>query len=355
VGRRGEVPVPRGAPAVDCTGLAISAGFWNSHVHFFERKWANAAEIPAPELERQLGDMLTRYGFTSVFDTGSSWENTRRIRDRIESGEVAGPRIRSTGPGLLPPNALPSDTVLAMMGVMKFPAPEVSSPEQARAAARALLDDGVDGIKLFASSARSAPMSEATIRGATDEARRAGKPSFVHPNTGADLLTAVRAGVEIVAHTTPHSEPWDQTILSAMCEQGVALTPTLTLWKYYARHDRISTQDRVTETACGQLRSWLELGGAVLFGTDLGAVEYDPSEEYRLMAHAGMRLGEILASLTTAPAERFGKAERVGRVAPGFEADLTVWKPAADGDMRALADVRYTVRTGKIAYQEAQP
>ena len=52
----------------------------------------DAANIPAPRLEDQLRAMLMRYGFTSVFDLSSPWENTRRIRARIESGEVAGPR-----------------------------------------------------------------------------------------------------------------------------------------------------------------------------------------------------------------------------------------------------------------------
>ena len=79
---RALVQIPRTAQWIDCSGRTITAGFWNSHVHFFERKWANAATIPAPDLSRQLQDMLTRYGFTSVFDTGSMWENTRWFRDR---------------------------------------------------------------------------------------------------------------------------------------------------------------------------------------------------------------------------------------------------------------------------------
>src|SRR6266851_5761987 len=78
VGRRAVVQVPQTVQSIDCSGRTITAGFWNSHVHFFERKWANAATIPAPELNRQLQDMLTRYGFASVFDIGSMWENTRR-------------------------------------------------------------------------------------------------------------------------------------------------------------------------------------------------------------------------------------------------------------------------------------
>jgi hypothetical protein len=40
---------------------------------FFERKWASVTDIPASELTRQLQDMLTRFGFTSVFDIGSMW------------------------------------------------------------------------------------------------------------------------------------------------------------------------------------------------------------------------------------------------------------------------------------------
>src|SRR5688500_1235847 len=60
VGARRATTIPRGVPIVDCTGLMITAGFWNSHVHFFERKWADAARTPASELARQLEDMLTR-------------------------------------------------------------------------------------------------------------------------------------------------------------------------------------------------------------------------------------------------------------------------------------------------------
>ena len=82
-----------------------------------------------------------------------------------------------------------------------------------------------------------------------------------------------------------------------MKKRRVALTPTLTLWKSAMRHDRISAQEQFANTAIGQLRAWVASGRAVLFGTDLGAVDYDPSEEYALMAEAGMSFRQILASL----------------------------------------------------------
>jgi imidazolonepropionase-like amidohydrolase len=321
-------------------------------VHFFERKWANAAAIPAPELSRQLQDMLTRYGFTSVFDIGSMWENTRRLRDRIESGEVHGPRIRSTGEGLIPTGSAPSEQILNMMGVMKTPLPEIADSAQAAAVSKKLLEQGVDGIKLFASSPAMASLPENAIEAAVSEAHRLGKPVFIHPNSGADVLTAVRGGVDVIAHTTPRSGPWDETILTAMKDRRVALTPTLTLWKYYLRHDRISTQEQIANTAAGQVRAWLASGGTVLFGTDLGAVDYDPSDEYALMAEAGMSFRQILASLTTAPAERFGESKRLGRVAAGSAADLVVLKDDPSRNIRALAAVQYTLRDGKIIHSE---
>ena len=143
--------IPEGASTLDCSGLTITAGFWNSHVHFFERKWADAGSIPALELSRQLQGMLTRFGFTSVFDLGSMWANTQQLRNRIESGEVPGPRIRSTGEALVPPGALPPEQVVNMMDAMNFPAPEIADAAQATAASKKLLDEGVDGIKLFPS------------------------------------------------------------------------------------------------------------------------------------------------------------------------------------------------------------
>ena len=344
VGPASRIKLPPGVRKLDCTGLTITAGFWNSHVHFTERKWSDAAAIPAPELERQLREMLLRHGFTTAFDLSSPWENTRRIRDRIESREVAGPRILSVGEALLPPDALPNDTVVAMMGWMKYPTPEVADPGQAKAAAVALLDRGVDGIKLFASGQRGASMSQETMAAAVEEAHRRDKPVFVHPNSAADVLRAVQAGVDIIGHTTPMSGPWDEALLSAMKERHVAVTPTLTIWRWYARHDRASAQDKITETELAQLRAWIARGGTVLYGSDLGAIDPDPTDEYLLMFTAGMSFAQVLASLTSAPAERFGAS---GRIAVGLEADIVAFR-------ENFRRVRYTIRGGRVVYDSAK-
>jgi imidazolonepropionase-like amidohydrolase len=351
VGDRTSVRVPEDATTIDCSGMTIVAGFWNSHVHFFERKWTNAGTIPADELGRQLHDMFGRFGFTNVFDLSSPWENTRQIRDRINAGEVSGPRIRSTGLAILPPNALlPPDSLLDFMGVMKIPLTIVADAEETAAVARARLDDGVDGIKLFMSTPSKSMMPLNAIEAAASEAHRAGKPLFAHPNTGADVLCALQGGVDVIAHTTPHSGTWDEAILREIQRRRVAITPTLAIWKYFARHDRISGQDKIVGTETGQLRAWIDAGGTVLYGSDIGALEYDPADEYALMSAAGMTFPQILASLTTTPAEHFGETQRLGRVAPGFEADLVVLKEDPAEDVGALTGVEYTFQAGKIVH-----
>jgi imidazolonepropionase-like amidohydrolase len=356
VGSKASLRVPQTFQPLDCSRQTITAGFWNSHVHFFERKWANAAAIPAPELTRQLQDMFTRYGFTSVFDTGSPWENTLRIRKRIESGEVLGPRIRSTGEVLIAPGAMPADNILGILGDMPVRNLEVTSAAEAEQASKKLLEMGVDGIKVHLQPPPppKPPFPRDGIEAAVRPAHEVKKPVFVHPNSGADVIAAIQAGVDVIAHTTPQSGPWGEALTREIKGRRVALTPTLTLWKSSLRHDRISAQETLTAVAIGQLQSWVASGGSVLFGTDIGAIDYDPSEEYALMGRAGLSFRQILAALTTAPAAQFGDSERLGRIAVGLEADLVVLTADPSRDVKGFAAVAYTVQGGNIVYRSSQ-
>jgi imidazolonepropionase-like amidohydrolase len=342
LGSRQRVPIPKDAQIIDCGGAALTAGFWNSHVHFTQRKWADAGTLAAAELGLHLQE-FTRYGFTSLFDLSSNLANTHAIRRRIESGEVDGPRIRSTGEGIIAAGAAPPETVFDAMGWMKVALHEVDGPDDAAAAARALLAAGADAIKIFASAAPSMPdsrVSQESMRAAVDVAHAAQKPVFVHPNDGDDVMRAVRAGVDVVAHTFPRSQSWEDE-LGAVRAAEIALIPTLTLWTGDARR-----------AAVEQLAAFRTGGGTILFGTDYGAVGADPSQEYALMAQARMSFREILASLTTAPARRFGHSHIAGTLVPGDQADIVVLNGDPSKDPTAFADVRLTLRAGRKLYEK---
>jgi imidazolonepropionase-like amidohydrolase len=110
-------------------------------------------------------------------------------------------------------------------------------------------------------------------------------------------------------------------------------------------------RDTGAEEAAAQLRAFAEAGGQVLFGTDVGYMtDYDPTDEYVSMQQAGLSYAQILASLTTGPAQRFGRAARTGRLAPGLDADVTVVDGRPEDDIRALARVRYTLRSGRLLF-----
>jgi imidazolonepropionase-like amidohydrolase len=100
------------------------------------------------------------------------------------------------------------------------------------------------------------------------------------------------------------------------------------------------------------VRAFLELGGEVLFGTDVGYMtDYDPGEEYVRLQQAGLSFAQVLATLTTAPGKRLTQEPGVGMVAAGSPGDLVVLDADPARDIRALAKVRYTIRGGRIIYE----
>ena len=352
VGQKSRIKVPRNATVIDCTGLTLVAGFWNSHVHFTESKWENAVRISSAQLNQQLRDTFTRYGFTTVFDLGSPIENTKVIRSRIESGEVDGVRILTTGTGIVPEGGTPF-----YVKPLKFP--EALNSKQAVSLVRARVRNGVDAIKIFTgpTPVEGGPplnMRLELVKAITMEAHRYGKLVFTHPENEVGVNVAVKGGVDILAHTAPSGTKWDEAQVTKMKRLRITLIPTLSLFTKLARSlgrpaPRI---EKFISTPLEQLRVYSEAGGQIVFGTDLGFItDYDPTEEYLLMARAGMSFRQILASLTTSPAKRFGFSHRAGRIAPKMDADLVLIAGDPEADIRALSNVKYTLRKGRVIYQ----
>ena len=72
------------------------------------------------------------------------------------------------------------------------------------------------------------------------------------------------------------------------------------------------------------------------------------------MSQAGMTFPQVLASLTTNPAERFGRSSHSGRIAKQMDADLAVLDGDPSTDIAAFSKVRYTIRNGKIIYKRSR-
>jgi imidazolonepropionase-like amidohydrolase len=91
VGGRSEVQIPSDARVIDCAGKTVVAGFWNSHVHFTQAVWKGAASGPAAPLTAHMQEMLTRWGFTTVWDLGSNPADTLPLRRRVNAAKCSVP------------------------------------------------------------------------------------------------------------------------------------------------------------------------------------------------------------------------------------------------------------------------
>jgi imidazolonepropionase-like amidohydrolase len=350
VGPRDAVQIPAGARTLDCKGLVITAGFQNSHVHFIEDKWIDAAHQPASKLTAQLQEMLTRYGFTTVADITSLLDNTVALRRRIESGEVLGPRILTSGLGLFPPNGIPYYVKENLPAEFIAALPQPSTSQQATEVVQRNLKGGADLTKLFTGSwverGKVLPMPEETATAAAAETHRHHKLVFTHASSVAGLEVALRARVDVLAHALDDLRGLTPEHLKRMKAQDMALIPTLNLFG----------GDQGLYEILDEVHDYARLGGVILFGTDVGYLpDYDPTTEYVLMQSAGLGWREILASLTTAPAARFGEASRRGRIAPGMDADLVVLGADPVIDVRAFTNVRHTLRAGRVIYSSSRP
>jgi imidazolonepropionase-like amidohydrolase len=346
IGSRSEVRIPADIRVIDCSGKTIVAGFWNSHVHFTEPVWLNAGHAPAATLEAHMQEMLTRWGFTSVWDLGSYPVDSLALRRRVNAGEVPGPNIFFAG-NMFPKGGHP------VYVPREVPLPEVATPEEAAKLSRDYLAMGLDGIKLFTGAFMGdkpvVNMEPAVAKAAVDVAHGQGKPVFAHPQNKAGVDTVIEAGVDVLAHTAPSQSGYTPEQLARFKSQNTALIPTLSLFTTVVLDPGVTA--RIVAAAVGQLKQFSENGGVILFGTDIGFIKlYDTSTEFDLM-HRALSERQVLASLTTNPATYF-KAARKGRVENGFDADLVVLDGDPIADVHNLAKVAYTIRAGQVIYQK---
>ena len=356
VGPSSRIKIPRSATVIDCKGLVVTAGFWNSHVHILPPALLHVQDSSTKELDQQLDTMFNRWGFTTVFDITSVLDNTLALRHRIESGELRGPRILTVGEPIW---TIEPVYVRDFLRQNHIHIENTQTPEQATALVRDHAAKGADGIKLFTGSDQGhgevALLPLATAKAAVHEAHRHHMPVFAHPTNVDGVRVAMDSGVDVLAHTLPQSPPWTAEFTQQLKRANLSLIPTLTLFDVEGHKQNIPDQqlkpwlDQMVE----QLRAYSEAGGDILFGTDIGYTDHhDTSLEFTLMSQAGMNYRQILASLTTNPARKFGDSDHTGRIAKGMKADLVILSADPAQELVAFSKVRFTIRNGKVLYQE---
>jgi imidazolonepropionase-like amidohydrolase len=341
----------------ECGGGVVVAGFQNSHVHFTGDEYADAGHQPSDALTRSLTNMLTRYGYTTVFDIASDRDSTLALRARIENGQVLGPRIMTVGFALFPPHGLP----IYISHMRKSLLDELPQPATVDAALKALEQNfaaGTDGAKLFIATPQAGGsikrMSADIMRAATEATHRRGQLVFAHPTDFIGVQAALDAHVDVLAHPPlGQPAPWPEALLKQVRDTGTSMIPTLKLLPFELQKEQVppETAKRIVNESVREFGRFVAMGGQILFGTDVGYMtDFDPTLEYELMAQAGMTPMQILASLTTTPAARAHEQDRRGRLAAGLDADIVVLNADPVDSPRNFANVRCVIRSGEVIY-----
>ena len=356
--------VGRGAPPPGvrrddaCSGGVITAGFQNSHVHFSPDVFGGAAQKPIAVIQPAITELTTRWGFTTVLDTGSNPADTLPLRERIARGELVGPAILTAGAPIYPEHGIPiylRDLPPEILAIL----PQPATADEARGVVATNLAAGADATKVFVATPQGKGaikrMAPDVVRAAVEETHRAGKLVIVHPTDPEGVTAAADAGVDIIAHTTidPNPSIWSPELIATLVAKHISVVPTLQLWGYELAKANVPKDivDKITREAEVQLAAFVKAGGQVLFGTDAGYMKtLDPTEEYMRLAEAGLTPMQILAALTTAPAARWNASDRRGRVAEKLAADLVIVDGDPAADVRKFAAVKCTIRAGKPVF-----
>ena len=312
----GPIDAPDGCRVVSGSGRTLLPGFIDAHVH-----------LGLCRPRRVLAG-----GVTTCRDLGWPERRIFALREDLAADPGSGPCLLAAGPIITAPGGYPSRAGWGPRGTAR----EVASEQEAARVVQELATRGAAVIKI-AQEPRSGPCLEAgMVQAIVQAAHGAGLRVTSHLGSLGQLDVALAAGVDELAHGLWSNEEIPPSRLDRMIAAGTTVVPTLHIDPSPAR--------------IGNLRRFLDAGGRVVYGTDMG--NSGPPQgidvaELVLMVSAGMTPLDALASGTSRAAGYLGLAGR-GRVAAGAVADLIV----VDGDpieeLGVLAHPSMVMREGRV-------
>lgn len=278
-------------------------------------------------------------GFTTVQNLGN--RSDAAIREAVATGTLPGPRI------------------VTSLGQLQ---PGQRTPGQLREAVRALKTAGADVVKTFASgSIRTGGRLSATLDQLTaicSEARAQGLRAVVHAHDPASIVTAVNAG----CHQIEHGVFADDEAIAAMKAADVFFDPNIgvVLQNYMENREKFIgaggyteegfvVMERAIPTLGPIFRKALDAGVRMPLGTDAvaGAHGQNAREALARVA-AGQRPIDTVISATSLAAQSLGMGDTLGRIAPGYLADIIAVSGNPTEDITALQRVTFVMAQGRV-------
>lgn len=368
IGMQAGYVTPAGARVIDERNRFVLPGLIDSHVHLTSELNANQIldEVQLTESDAALrgagnARITLMAGFTTVADLGAPNDSIFALRRAIAEGRVPGPRIIAAGAAVTPDGGHGDANGFApdVLNVLRSPA-ACSGADSCRRATRRQVQAGADVIKITATggvlsntaAGVAQQLSDPELAAIVDAAHAMGRRVTAHAHGVDGINAALRAGVDSIEHGTYLDAESVRLLrqgnryvvptmmagwwVGQLAEQGGVLTP--------AQADKART---VGPALVAMVRRARAAGVRIAFGTDTGVSPHGMNaREFQLLVEAGFTPLQAIQFATVGAADHLQLNSVVGRIAPGYSADIIAVDGDPLADVSTLMNVRYVMARG---------
>ncbi len=361
-------------PVLDLSDYTCLPGLIDMHTHLTDRP-EDTADLtvyfsrPAEEtlrLSKENASATLLAGFTSVRNVGTySLGTDTALRDVINAGKAAGPRMQASGPYLTIPHGggdLYIPDFQEPPGSERFHAGVARGPDQFRERAEFLIDNGSDLLKVIASGAvlafggvpGSPEMTQEEIQAVVDIAHAVGKKVAAHAHGAESIRMAIAAGADTIEHASYLD---DAGIAAALKRGNVALAMDVYNGDYIDTEGRaagwpeefLRKNTETTEIQRVAFTKAVKAGVPIVFATDSGVFPHGlNARQFPIMVARGMTPMQAIQSATIVAAQYMGWSARVGTIEPDKFGDVIAVKGDPLQDISVLQNVAVVVKGGML-------
>jgi imidazolonepropionase-like amidohydrolase len=304
---------------------------------------------------RNLGLMVYTAGFLLDVDLAKA----------VDNGWFPGPRIFPAGHAITPTGGHLDPTMFQGLAPGIMPqsvesgiangVPEVRKAVryQIKYGAKLIKISASGGVMSFSGPAGCQQYSDEELAAIVDEAHRNGLRVAAHAHGDAGIRACVAAGVDCIEHG---SLATDETV-KLMADSGTFLVGTTALGDHMAI-DRIHPilQKKAAEVFPQARRMFgkaLEAGVKIACGSDAPAIPHgSQANELIAMVDRGMTPMQALQAATVTSADLIERTHDLGRLAPGYLADIIAVPGDPSQDITVTKDVRFVMKDGQVYKHE---
>ena len=367
----GFIEITSNDKLIDLRGYTLMPGLMDMHVHFGQ-EYKSKSERPV-KIERETSAIIAnkhalttlKSGFTTVRQVGDSGLIAISLRNLINSGEIEGPRIFTSGKSIAttgghadPTNGKDSDSY-------EYPVAEdgvINGPYDAYTAVRQRYKDGADGIKLtvtggvlsVAKSGDNPQFTEEEVIAVVNAAKDYGMWVAVHAHGSEGMKRAVIAGVNSVEHGTFMTEE----VMDLMINKGTYYVPTISAGEFVAEKAKIDNYFpeivRPKAASVGPqigntFNKAYKRGVKIAFGTDAGVQPHGTNwKEFVYMVKFGMPPMEAIQSATINTAKLLKIDSILGSIEVGKMADIIAIDGNPIEDINTMENVIFVMKEGEL-------